>query len=114
MLSAIVHVRGPLLSLSRLSGRITARFLGRRLEETAAGATRAHGLALLLHDLADLHGCVEELGGAAVDADGLALVKLALAVVGGDALLLAGLLEAGAIGIVSLRFGIERGKTYRL
>lgn len=53
----------------------------------------AHSLPLLLHDLADLHARVEELCGAAVEADGLALVELALAVVGRDALLLARLLE---------------------
>lgn len=53
----------------------------------------AEGLALLLHNLADLHRRVEELCGAAVEADGLALVELALAVVVGDALLLARVLE---------------------
>ena len=49
----------------------------------------AESLALLLHNLADLHRRVEELCGAAVEADGLALVELTLAVVVGDALLLA-------------------------
>lgn len=53
-----------------------------------------HGLALLLHDLADLHGGIEELCGAAVEADGLALVELALAVVGRNTLLLASLLQS--------------------
>lgn len=67
----------------------------RLLEETAAALLAlAHRLALLLHNLADLHRRVEELGGAAVEADGLALVELAFAVVGGDALGLAGLLES--------------------
>lgn len=37
---------------------------------------------------------VEELGRASIETDALALVDLALAVVGGDALLLAGLCEA--------------------
>jgi hypothetical protein len=64
------------------------------LEQTAATLLlAAHGLALLLHDLADLDARIEELGRAAVEADGLALVELALAVVGGNALLLAGGLE---------------------
>jgi hypothetical protein len=62
-------------------------------QSSGAGLSSAHGLALLLHDLADLHGRVEELCGAAVEADGLALVELALAVVGRNALLLAGLLQ---------------------
>lgn len=44
---------------------------------------------LVLHDVRDLHVDVEELGGAAVEAHALALVELALAVVGRDALLLA-------------------------
>ncbi len=66
-----------------------------RLEE-AAGGTASGALlraTLLLHNLTDLHRGVEELGGAAVEADGLALVELALAVVGGDALFLARLLQ---------------------
>lgn len=63
------------------------------LEDTSALLGRgAHGLALLLHNLRDLHRGVEELCGAAVEADGLALVELGLAVVGGDALFLARLL----------------------
>lgn len=54
----------------------------------------------LLHLLADLDVDVEELGDTAVQADRLALVQVALAVVGGDALLGAGLGEAvdGKIG----------------
>lgn len=64
-----------------------------RLEHAAAALLATEGLALLLHDLADLHRCVEELGCATVEADGLALVELALAVVVGNALLLARLLE---------------------
>lgn len=53
----------------------------------------AESLTLLLHNLADLHRRVEELCGATVEADGLALVELALAVVVGDTLLLARVLE---------------------
>lgn len=67
------------------------------LEHAAAATTlgsAAHGLALLLHNLANLHRRVEELGGASVEADGLALVEVAFAVVGRDALLLARLLQA--------------------
>jgi D-aminopeptidase len=54
----------------------------------------------LLHLLANLDVDVEELGDTAVQADRLALVQVALAVVGGDALLSAGLGEAvdGKIG----------------
>lgn len=62
-------------------------------EATAGGGTALLRTALRLHNLADLHRRVEELCGAAVEADGLALVELALAVVGGDALLLARLLK---------------------
>lgn len=58
------------------------------LKQTAA-TLATHSLTLRLHNLADLHGRIEELGGTAVQADGLALVELALAVVGGHALLLA-------------------------
>ena len=47
---------------------------------TADAAAAAPGLALLLHELRDLHVGVEELGGAPVETDALALVKLALAV----------------------------------
>jgi hypothetical protein len=65
-----------------------------RLEHaTAALLATTESLALLLHDLADLHRCVKELGCATVEADGLALVELTLSVVVGDALLLARLLE---------------------
>lgn len=75
------------------------------LEQSALRSSRAHGLALLLHDFANLHGRVEELCGAAVEADGLALVELALAVVGGDALFLASLLQAAfTISIFSPQF----------
>lgn len=63
------------------------------LEHAAARLGASHGLTLLLHDLANFHRRVEELGGATVEADGLALVELALAVVGRDALLLARLLQ---------------------
>jgi hypothetical protein len=48
----------------------------------------------LLHLLANLNVDIEELGDTAVQADGLALVQIALAVVGGDTLLGAGLGEA--------------------
>lgn len=48
----------------------------------------------LLHLLADLDVDIEELGDTAVQADGLALVQVTLAVVGGDTLLGAGLGEA--------------------
>lgn len=51
-------------------------------------------LGLLLQQVRDLHVNVEELGGAPVEADALALVELALAVVIGHALLGAGLGEA--------------------
>jgi hypothetical protein len=64
-----------------------------RLEHAATLLATTESLALLLHDLADLHRCVEELGCATVEANGLALVELALAVVAGDTLLLARLLE---------------------
>lgn len=69
-------------------------FRSSRLEHaTTALLAASESLALLLHDLADLHGCVEELGCAAVEADGLALVELTLAVVVRNALLLARLLK---------------------
>jgi hypothetical protein len=48
----------------------------------------------LLHLLADLDVDIEELGDTAVQADGLALVQVTLAVVGGDTLLGAGLGES--------------------
>lgn len=63
-------------------------------QSSGTALSSTHGLALLLHDLADLHGGIEELCGAAVEADGLALVEIALAVVGRNALLLAGLLQS--------------------
>ena len=77
--------------------------LGGNLQEVPqhlehAGAALGTGLVLALHDLADLDRGLEELGGAAVEADGLALVELALAVVGGDALLLARVAQA-VVGI---------------
>lgn len=86
-----------------------------RLEHaTTALLATAESLTLLLHDLADLHRCVEELGCATVEADGLALVELALAVVGGDALLLARLLKTRdariSPGIISFRFCVEASK----
>lgn len=45
------------------------------------------GIGLALHLLADLDVDVEELGHAAVEADGLALVEVTFAVIGGDTLL---------------------------
>lgn len=60
----------------------------------ASGGSSSQGLSLLLHNLTDLHGRIEELGGAPVQAHGFALVELPLAVVGGYTLLLARLLEA--------------------
>ena len=48
---------------------------------------------MLLHNFADLDGRIEELGGTAIQADGFALVELAFTVFGGDALLLASILE---------------------
>src|SRR6478736_1462430 len=65
-----------------------------RLEHAAAALlATTKSLALLLHNLADLHRCIEELGCATVEADRLALVELALAVIVRNALLLARLLE---------------------
>lgn len=88
-------IRTRLLPLPTSFRCIMYSFLGHCLEHatTTALSASSHGLALLLHDLADLHRGVEELGGASVEADGLALVELALAVVGGDALGLARLLQ---------------------
>ena len=63
-----------------------------------------HSLSLLLHNLANLHGRIEELGGAAIEADGFTLVELAFAVISRDTLLLARLLEA-KVGLV-LRFEV--------
>lgn len=57
--------------------------------------------SLTLHLLADLDVDIEELGDTAVEADGLALVEVTLAVVDGDALAGAGLSEA-AISIISM------------
>ena len=79
----------------------------------ASAPLSAHGLALLLHNLADLHGRVEELGGTPVEADRLALVELALAVVVGDALLLARLLQAIA-WVSTVRRSKQVDATYRL
>lgn len=45
------------------------------------------GIGLALHLLADLDVDVEELGHAAVETDGLALVEVTFAVIGGDTLL---------------------------
>lgn len=58
-------------------------------------------LRLLLQDLGHLHVDVEELGSAAVEADALALVQIALAVVVGHALLGAGLGETADATYIS-------------
>ena len=55
---------------------------------------------------------VEELCGAPVEADALALVDLALAVVGGDALLLAGLCETGEVARARTPRDQPDGDTY--
>lgn len=65
-----------------------------RLHEAHAATTLLVGIGLALHLLADLDVDVEELGHAAVEADGLALVEVAFAVIGGDTLLGAGLGQA--------------------
>lgn len=64
-----------------------------RLHEAHA-ATLLVGIGLTLHLLADLDVDVEELGHAAVETDGLALVEVAFAVIGGNTLLGAGLSQA--------------------
>jgi hypothetical protein len=84
-------------------------FRSSRLEHaTTALLAASESLALLLHDLADLHRCVEELGCAAVEANRLALVELALAVVVRNALLLARLLKTVALQSVSIHVLGER------
>lgn len=81
----------------------SARLLGPNLSSPARAATAAHlPLLLVLHDIRDLHVDVEEFGGAAIEAHALALVELALAVLGGDALLLADLVEAVDCALVSM------------
>lgn len=60
----------------------------------AHAATLLVGIGLTLHLLADLDVDVEELGHAAVETDGLALVEVAFAVIGGNTLLGAGLGQA--------------------
>lgn len=62
-----------------------------RLHEAA---TLLVGVGLALHLLADLDVDIEELGHTTVEADRLALVEVAFAVIGGDALLGAGLGQA--------------------
>lgn len=94
------------LSLSAIArtapspNKVPIRYTFTPLKEATASLLRAlsaHRLPLLLHDLADLDARVEELGRASVETHGLALVELALAVVGGNALLLAGRLEAAQV-----------------
>jgi hypothetical protein len=65
--------------------------------EHAAATAPAALRRLLLHVLRHAHMHGKELGGAAVQADALALVELALAVIGGHALGRAGLDEAGCV-----------------
>lgn len=66
-----------------------------------------HSLTLLLHNLANLHARIEELGCATIQADGLALVKLALAVIGRNALLLARSLKT-ASNRISTESAVEK------
>lgn len=61
------------------------RGLGRLFQAADLPAVRLHLLPVRLHELVRLHVRLEELGGTTVEADGLALVDLALAVVGGNA-----------------------------
>ena len=81
----------PLHQFQRKKG-VSSRFPDFSLEHATALAT-AHRLSMLLHLIADLHAGIEVLRRAAVEADAFALVELALAVVGGDALLLAHVLK---------------------
>jgi len=69
------------------------------LFQAANLAAGLHLLTVLLHELVGLHVRLEELRRAAVEADGFALVDLAFAVVGGDALSGADLGEAGLIEV---------------
>jgi hypothetical protein len=95
----------------RLSSADTARaqFPFPLFSSKTALHAQAHAATLLvgsltLHLLADLDVDIEELGDAAVQADGLALVEVAFAVIGGDTLLCAGLGQAarrGELAIVS-------------
>jgi len=71
---------------------VVATFSTLHAEAHTATLLRVGG-SLTLHLLADLDVDVEELGDTAVQADGLALVKVTFAVVGRDALLGAGLGE---------------------
>lgn len=64
------------------------------------------GGGFALHLLADLDVDIEELGDTAVQADGFALVEIAFAVVGGNALLGAGLGEASEHVRDHLDFGL--------
>lgn len=80
-----------------------------------AGILHAESLLLLgsltLHLLADLDVDIEELGNAAVEADGLALVEVTLTVVDGDTLLGAGLAQAKeGIGISAQSWNSQQGK----
>jgi len=81
-------------------------FVGMSVESSTLHATETTDTALLasslsLHLLGDLDVDLEELADATVEADGLALVKVALAVAVGDALLGASLDET--IKAVSMR-----------
>lgn len=72
--------------------RVEYRFLESSKTHSTWSTTASSALCLRLglQLLGDLHLDVEELGGAAVDADTLALVEVTLTVVGWDALLHAG------------------------
>lgn len=68
----------------------------RFLSSLCSHSTRGSGLTLhLLHFLRDFQVDLEELGHAAVNADGLALVQVAFQISWGNALLHAGVGEAG-------------------
>ena len=58
--------------------------------EHATAATASTSSGIVLHLLADFQVDFEELGDAAVEADGFAFVQLAFAIVGWDAFLRAG------------------------
>lgn len=75
---------------------VVATFSTLHAEAHTAALLRVGG-SLALHLLADLDVDVEELGDTAVQADGLALVQVTFAVVGGNALLGAGLGETAQI-----------------
>ena len=87
-------VRALVIKFREIKLQCKSRSLKHAAAAAATLGSAAHSLALLLHNLANLHRRIEELGCASVEADGFALVELALAVVGRDALFLARLLQA--------------------